>query len=129
MKLTYSYMYKHSQYQCKISPNNYYVANAADNRLVIRRQGQEMSVLQVYDSKRPIDYIQWSPNSEHIFSTNYKQSRVNVRSVSDPKWHGSITDEGFPIVRVKWSFDSKNILCISGLKVVSLLNWMDSLLI
>lgn len=83
-----------------------------------------MTVLQVYDSKRPIDYIQWSPNSEYIFTINYEQSRVIIRSTSDPKWHGSITDEGFPIVRVKWSFDSKNILCISELKVVWFIGWL-----
>lgn len=124
MKLTYSYIYKHSHYQCKSSPNNYYVANAVENRLVIRRQDPEMTVLQVYDSKRPIDYIQWSPNSEYIFTINYEQSRVIIRSTSDPKWHGSITDEGFPIVRVKWSFDSKNILCISELKVVWFIGWL-----
>ncbi|KAI8091051.1 uncharacterized protein B0P05DRAFT_528559 [Gilbertella persicaria] len=117
MKLVYSNLYKHSQYQSKISPNNYYVANAVDDRLVIRRQDRHLQVLQVHETRSPIDYIQWAPNSEHILTVNYQKSRVYIRSLTDPKWQGSIVERRFPIVRVRWSPDSKSILCISELKL------------
>ncbi|RCH79368.1 WD repeat-containing protein wrap73, partial [Rhizopus stolonifer] len=109
MKLVYSNLYKHSQYQSKISPNNYYVANAVDDRLVIRRQDRHLQVLQVHETRSPIDYIQWAPNSEHILTVNYQKSRVYIRSLTDPKWQGSIVERRFPIVRVRWSPDSKSI--------------------
>lgn len=117
MNFLYSNLYKHSQYQCKISPNNYHVANAVDNRLVIRRNDNELTVLQVHETRRPIDYIQWAPDSQHILCVNYENCRVDVRSITDSKWQGSISDKAYPFVRVKWSPDSKSIICVSDFKV------------
>ncbi|KAG2210736.1 hypothetical protein INT46_008558 [Mucor plumbeus] len=117
MNFLYSNLYKHSQYQCKISPNNYYVANAVDNRLVIRRNDNELTVLQVHETRRPIDYIQWAPDSQHILCVNYENCRVDVRSITDSKWQGSISDKAYPFVRVRWSPDSKNIICVSDFKL------------
>ncbi|KAI7901295.1 uncharacterized protein BX663DRAFT_514043 [Cokeromyces recurvatus] len=114
---SYSNLYKHSKFQCKISPNNHYVANAIENRLVIRAHGQDLTVVQVNETRQPIDYLLWSPTSDYILTTNFEKSRIDVRSVIDPKWHGVITDERYPFIKIKWSPDSKNILCISELKL------------
>ncbi|CEP09942.1 hypothetical protein [Parasitella parasitica] len=115
MRFLYSNLYKHSYYQSKISPNNYYVANVVDNRLVLRRNDQELTVLQVHETRRPIDYIQWAPDSQHILCVNYENCRIDVRSASDSTWQASISDKTFPFVRVKWSPDSKNIICVADL--------------
>ncbi|KAI8383073.1 hypothetical protein BD560DRAFT_364711 [Blakeslea trispora] len=117
MRLVYSNIYKHSQYQSKISPNDEYVANAIGDRIVIRKKDRDLSVIQVYETRIPIHYIQWSPNSEYIMAVNYEKSRIYIRSVVDYKWQGSITERRFPIVRVNWSPDSKNILCMSELNL------------
>ncbi|KAI8636550.1 WD40-repeat-containing domain protein [Parasitella parasitica] len=115
MKFLYSNLYKHSHYQSKISPNNYYVANVVDNRLVLRKNDQDLMVLQVHETRRPIDYVQWAPDSQYILCVNYENCRVDVRSVTDSKWQASISDKTFPFVRVKWSPDSKNIICVAEL--------------
>ncbi|KAI9476565.1 MAG: WD40-repeat-containing domain protein [Benjaminiella poitrasii] len=117
IKFSYSNLYKHSRFQCKISPNDHYVANVVENRLVIRAHGQELTVVQVNEARLPIDYILWSPTSDYILTINYAKSRIDIRSVIDPKWHGVITDERYPFVKVQWSSDSKNVLCISELKL------------
>ncbi|EPB83563.1 hypothetical protein HMPREF1544_09665 [Mucor circinelloides 1006PhL] len=117
MNFVYSNLYKHSQYQCKISPNNYYIANAQDNRLVIRRNTAEMTVLQVHETRRPIDYIQWAPNSQHILCVNFEYNRVDIRSMTDSAWQAFISEKAFPFVRVRWSPDSKNIICVAELEL------------
>lgn len=117
MKINYSSLYKHLKFQCKISPNNHYVANIVENRLVIRRHELDLTVKEVYTAQQTLDYLQWSPDSEYVLVVSYEKSRIEVRSMTDPKWKGVIYDEGFPFVRVVWSPDSKNILCFSDLNV------------
>ncbi|KAK4508946.1 uncharacterized protein ATC70_013219 [Mucor velutinosus] len=117
MNFVYSNLYKHSQYQCKISPNSYYFANAQENRLVIRRNTTDMTVLQVHETRRPIDYIQWAPDSQHILCVNFEHHRVEIRSAADSAWQASISEQAFPFVRVRWSPDSKNIICVAELEL------------
>ncbi|KAI8982449.1 WD40-repeat-containing domain protein [Mycotypha africana] len=118
MRLTFSNLYKHTQYLCKLSPNNYYLANVIDERLVIRRlQPPELEVLQVFEMRYPIDYIAWSPNSEYIAAVSLEKSCIDVRSVHDAAYKGTLKDEGFSLHRIRWSCDSNSIVCISKLKL------------
>lgn len=112
----YSNLYKHT---CtpRISPNSLYVANAVDNRLVIRSHGDDLEVLHVYECPRQIQYIQWSADSHYILSVNYVHSRIDIRSLEDSKWHYIIKDPGFPIIRVRWGPDSQHVICLSELNI------------
>ncbi|ORE05223.1 YVTN repeat-like/Quino protein amine dehydrogenase [Rhizopus microsporus var. microsporus] len=111
MKITFSNLCSHAFHQVKISPDGQYVANAVANRLVIRRSGEELPAIHVFECSRPINYIQWSPNSECILAVNYEFSRIEVHSIMDPKWTAHIRDPSFPIALAQWTADSKSILC------------------
>ncbi|KAG1381420.1 hypothetical protein G6F61_003178 [Rhizopus arrhizus] len=100
-------------YQAKISPNAQYVANATANRIVIRRSSMDLSIVNVFECLKPVDYIQWSPNSECILAANYESSRIEVHSIIDPKWTATIKDLAFPFASVQWTVDSKNIITVS----------------
>ncbi|KAI8988936.1 hypothetical protein BDB01DRAFT_783669 [Pilobolus umbonatus] len=116
MDPVYSNLYKHSC-QPKISPNGAYVANAVENRLVIRSHGEDLEVLTVYEGPGEIDFIQWSADSHYILAVNYTRSRIDVRSMQDSQWHCIIKDPGFPLSHVKWGPDSQSIICISDLNM------------
>ncbi|KAI8088518.1 hypothetical protein BDF21DRAFT_358265 [Thamnidium elegans] len=118
MNLSYSNLYKHASYQAKISPNGHYVANGLDNRLVIRDHSDELTVLMVYETPKPIDYIEWSPNSEYILTCNYEAGRIDIRSTIDTNWHGIIKEGRISMTKVSWSFDSKKVLYITELKLM-----------
>ncbi|CEI95195.1 hypothetical protein RMCBS344292_09389 [Rhizopus microsporus] len=111
MKITFSNLCSHAFHQVKISPDGQYVANAVANRLVIRRSGEELPVIHVFECSRSINYIQWSPNSECILTVNYEFSRIEVHSIMDPKWTAHVRDPSFPIALAQWTADSKSILC------------------
>jgi len=76
-----------------------------------------MTVVQVHETRRPIDYIQWAPDSQHILCVNFEHHRVEIRSTTDSAWQASISEQAFPFVRVRWSPDSKNIICVAELEV------------
>lgn len=117
MKITFSNLCSHAFHQVKISPDGQYVANAVSNRLVIRRSGEELPVIHVFECSRSINYIQWSPNSECILTVNYEFSRIEVHSIMDPKWIAHVRDPGFPIALAQWTADSKSILCTAEMGV------------
>lgn len=77
----------------------------------------DLAVKEVHESKNPLDYLLWAPDSDHILAVSYKKSQIEIRSITDPRWKGYIYDEGFPFIKVLWSPDSKNILCFSDLNV------------
>ncbi|KAG1055180.1 hypothetical protein G6F46_003331 [Rhizopus delemar] len=113
MNLSFSNLCAQANYQAKISPNAQYVANATANRIVIRRSSMDLSIVNVFECLKPIDYIQWSPNSECILAANYESSRIEVHSIIDPKWTATIKDLAFPFASVQWTVDSKNIISVS----------------
>lgn len=117
MNLSYSNLYKHAAYQAKISPNGHYIANGLDNRLVIRDHSKDLTVLMVYETPKPIDYVAWSPNSEYVLTCNYEAGRIDIRSTIDTNWHGIIKEGRISMTKVSWSFDSKKVLYITELKV------------
>jgi WD40 repeat protein len=117
MNLEYSNLYKHKYNQVNISPNGNYLANSLDNRLVIRDHGTGLTILMVYESMKPIDYIEWAPNSEYILSVNYEFSRIDIWSTLDINFRATIKDSRMAIVKVKWSPDSKNIMYTVDMKV------------
>jgi hypothetical protein len=118
LTLLYSNLYKHAACQIKVSPDLQYIANAVDSRLVIREHSQDLTILMVYESIKPIDYIEWAPNSEYILAVNYEHARVDIWSTMDTNWHGIFKDPRIEfMVKLKWSSDSKNIIYTSDLKV------------
>ncbi|EIE90508.1 hypothetical protein RO3G_15219 [Rhizopus delemar RA 99-880] len=77
----------------------------------------DLSIVNVFECLKPIDYIQWSPNSECILAANYESSRIEVHSIIDPKWTATIKDLAFPFASVQWTVDSKNIISVSQMNV------------
>lgn len=120
MNLSFSNLCAQAYYQAKISPNAQYVANATANRIVIRRSSMDLSIVNVFECLKPVDYIQWSPNSECILAANYESSRIEVHSIIDPKWTATIKDLAFPFASVQWTVDSKNIITVSQMNVKDL---------
>lgn len=117
MNLSFSDCFKHASYQVKISPNGHYVANALDTRLVIRDHNNNLNIVMVYETVKPIDYVEWSPCSEYILSCNYESGRIDIRSTINTSWHGVIKEGRVGIVKVKWSFDSAKIYYTTEFKV------------
>lgn len=117
MNLEYSNLFKHASFQAKISPNGIYVANALENKLIIRQHTKDLTVIMVHMSSNPIDYIEWSPDSEYIVSCNYEAGRAEVRSMADKNWRAIIREGRMSMLRVMWTGDSKNILYTTDLRV------------
>ncbi|KAI9283207.1 hypothetical protein BY458DRAFT_467448 [Sporodiniella umbellata] len=119
MNLSFSNLCTQAFYQVKISPNSQYVANVTGNKVVVRRLEADLSIVNVFESSKVINYIHWSPNSECILLVNFEMSKIQVHSVIDPKWTATIKDSAFPIASVKWTPDSKSLMCTSemGLRV------------
>ncbi|KAG2200729.1 hypothetical protein INT47_002773 [Mucor saturninus] len=118
MNLVYSNLYKHDGCQAKISPDGLFVANVQENRLIIRQHNQGLTIHMVHLLKNPIDYIEWSPNSEYILSCNYEGGRIHVRSLADKNWHGVIKEDRAAMAKAMWTADSKNILYTTELKLL-----------
>lgn len=117
MQLSCSNLYKHSWYQCKISPNGNYLANCVDNRLVIRKNAPDLTILHVFDCLHPIKHVEWSPDSRHVMTANYQASTVQVWSITNTHWKSKIHDTSFGISRARWGPASQSVICSSELSV------------
>ncbi|CAO3643055.1 unnamed protein product [Cunninghamella echinulata] len=117
MELTYSQLYKHSSYQCKISPDCKYVANTTETRLVIRDHSQDMIVMHVYETNYTIDIMSWSPDSQYILTMNREHAIVNIWSINDTNWKTTLLDKRFGMEHIWWSPDSSSVLITTELKL------------
>ncbi|KAI8878782.1 WD40 repeat-like protein [Backusella circina FSU 941] len=115
MDIIYSNLYKHSFYQSKISPDEKWLANAIDNRLVIRHNTAELGIVAVQHNQKPIDFIQWSPDSTCILALNYETARIQIWSITDMDFTAVIKDTGFGITSIQWNSNSSAIICTSEL--------------
>ncbi|KAL0092935.1 hypothetical protein J3Q64DRAFT_1695420 [Phycomyces blakesleeanus] len=110
MKPHYSNVYKQSLYQCQFSPSNEYVAHAVDNRLVIRYNDIDLTIIHVYECPFVIEYVQWSPDSKYILIASPSKAIVHVLSISDTIWRAIFEDHYHGIQRVTWRSDSGGII-------------------
>ncbi|KAI9019595.1 hypothetical protein CLU79DRAFT_758028 [Phycomyces nitens] len=110
MKPHYSNVYKQSLYQCQFSPTNEYVAHAVDNRLVIRHNGLDLTIIHVYECPFGIEHLQWSPDSKYILIASPSKAVVHVLSIVDTSWRAIFEDAWHGIQRVSWCSDSGGII-------------------
>ncbi|ORZ21647.1 hypothetical protein BCR42DRAFT_407996 [Absidia repens] len=115
MEFTYSHLYKHSLYQCQISPDNKYVANTVDSTVVIRDHSQDMVIMHVYETNHPVDWMCWSPDAQYIATMNHKRSVANVWSINDTNKKITLSDRRFGLAQAWWSPDSSSLLISSDL--------------
>lgn len=109
-----SQLYRQSGYLCKLSPNGDFVANATENRLVIRSQSSSLSILHVYECIGVIHTLQWSPDSQYLLTRT--DDICQIWSLKNTHWRATIEDEQ-GIAYAWWAPDSESVLCNSNLKV------------
>ncbi|ORY92343.1 hypothetical protein BCR43DRAFT_498198, partial [Syncephalastrum racemosum] len=108
-----SQLYRQSGYLCKLSPNGDFVANATENRLVIRSQSSSLSILHVYECSGDIHALQWSPDSQYLLTRT--DDICQIWSLKNTHWRATIEDEQ-GIAYAWWAPDSESVLCNSNLK-------------
>ncbi|KAI8384904.1 uncharacterized protein BYT42DRAFT_564009 [Radiomyces spectabilis] len=118
MVFRYSDLYSHTAYQCKISPDCTYLANAVDKRLVIRRHSHDLAIVHIFHCMRTIDLVVWSPDSRYVLNAHYASGTIEVWEVGGTPWHSTIQETASKITSIRWSTDSKTVISACDLRMV-----------
>ncbi|PVU88651.1 hypothetical protein BB559_005474 [Furculomyces boomerangus] len=122
MLLNFSSLFKHTKQIGAISPDGRFIAISIDERLTIRNQ-ETLKIVSIfetpYTSKPEISEIAWSPDSNLIFTANYKENRMHIWAVfgDKKKYNLGIVDEVQDIQAARWSPRGDSILTWSEFKL------------
>jgi len=97
---------------CKFSPDGHYLAACNHNKLKIQKT-LNLQVIQTFTCNSPIQYVEWSLDSQFILCAQYKSGTVQVWSLDEPKWTCKIDDGSIGLVDARWATDSRHILTTS----------------
>ncbi|KAL2103361.1 hypothetical protein ACEWY4_000229 [Coilia grayii] len=107
--MNFSEVFKHTNQQCRVSPNGKYLATCVQYRLVIR-DVNTLQILQLYTCLDQVDHIEWSSDSVLILCAMYKRGLVQVWSLKQPDWHCKIDEGSIGLLSSRWSPDGRHIL-------------------
>lgn len=71
----------------------------------------------------PLQYIEWSSNSEYILCANITKAVVQVYSIHYPQWKCKLTEGSAGLQSVTWALDSKCILTVADFNVSAIIVW------
>ena len=101
---------------CTWSPNGRYLALVASKGRLIIRDSSDLQVLRSeivlfsaneHSSNNAIDKVQFSPDSEFIFASNFKIGVTQVFRVLHSDWKAKITEGPGGLVDIQFSPDSR----------------------
>ena len=113
---------------CTWSPNGRYLAVVASRARLIIRDSSDLQVLRsevlvfsTSESSHPdynaINKIQFSPDSEFIFASNFKLGVTQVFRVLHSDWKGKITEGPGGLVDITFSSDSRHLVSFAEFNV------------
>jgi WD40 repeat protein len=114
-------LFRQSLYLCRFSPCVKYLAIASQRYLVIREAASLQLVFMITWSDT-IQNVLWSPDSELILVASYKSGKVTIYQVNDQKWIADIEEGTSGLTNIKWSLDSRTLLCFSDFQVLCIIS-------
>ena len=111
---------------CTWSPNGRYLALVASKGRLIIRDSSDLQVLRSeivlfsaneHSSNNAIDKVQFSPDSEFIFASNFKIGVTQVFRVLHSDWKAKITEGPGGLVDIQFSPDSRHLISFADFNV------------
>lgn len=97
---------------CKFSPDGHYLAVCVQNILRLRKTSN-LNLTHTYTCTNPIQYIEWSDDSEFVLCAQYKYGTIQVWSLDEPMWTCQIDEGSIGVISARWAVDSRHILTTS----------------
>ena len=101
--------FKLTKGQVFFSPDEKYVANASQYRLVVR-DFETLQIANVYTCIDSIDLVKWSPNGKLILVSCYKRNVSQLWSIVKPGWKCKLDEGSSGLIDSLWCPDSAQIL-------------------